>query len=187
MKNYLVAALAAGALTACGGGATNADADGDGTITQDEVNAAVSGVSLNPGQWENTVEFVDIKMDESKLPPEARGLMSGMLESMKGQINTTTDCMTPEEAENPQAEMFSGNDNAECEYDRFDFGGGTMDICRIQPGLKIVGTGYRRVTWRPFRALTCRQTGHLSLRIGVEEKRSRITFLTAGIGDPVRR
>ncbi len=128
MKNYLVAATAALALTACGGGATDADADGDGTITQDEVEAAMGDVSITPGEWENTVEFIDINFDETKVPVEARGMLNGMLEGMKGQINTIKSCVTPEEAEKPAAEMFSGNENADCEYDRFEFGGGTMNM-----------------------------------------------------------
>ncbi|EAQ27624.1 excinuclease ABC subunit B [Erythrobacter sp. NAP1] len=127
MKNAILAASAVFMLTACGG-ATDADADGDGTITQKEVQAAMGDVSISPGQWENTVEFVDISFDETKVPEEARGMLTGMLEGMKGQINTTQNCVTPEEAEKPAAEMFSGNENADCEYNTFEFGGGTMNM-----------------------------------------------------------
>ena len=143
MRNFAIAAGAALTLAACGG-ATDADADGDGTIT--EVNAAVAEVSMTPGEWENTVEFVDITFDESKLPPEARGFIEPMLQSMKGQTNTTKSCVSEEEASNPQAEMFSGNEDADCEYDRFTFSGGTMDMemtCN-DPGsgtAKITNTG----------------------------------------------
>ncbi len=128
MKTYFLAATAAFSLTACGAGATDADADGDGTITQEEVEAAVSEVQINPGQWENTVEFVDIEFDEAALPEEARGFIGPVLESMKGQVNTTQSCVTPEEASQPQASMFSGNQNANCEYDKFVFSGGNMEM-----------------------------------------------------------
>lgn len=146
MKYYWMAAVGAFALASCGGGATDADADGDGTITQDEVNAAVADVKINPGEWENTVEFVDISFDESKLPAEAREFIGPMLESMKGQKQTMKDCITPEEAEQPAAEMFSGNDAADCEYDRFNFGGGKIDMAMTcsDPGsgtAKITNTG----------------------------------------------
>ena len=127
MKTYFVAAVSALALTACGG-TTDADADGDGTITQEEVEAAVSDIEINPGQWENTVEFVDIQIDEAALPEEARGFIGPALESMKGQVNTTQTCVTPEQASQPQAEMFAGNENADCEYERFTFSGGTIDM-----------------------------------------------------------
>jgi len=127
MKTYFVAAVSALALAACGG-TTDVDADGDGTITQDEVDAAVSDIEINPGQWENTVEFVDIEFDEEALPEEARGFVGPVLEAMKGQVNTTQTCVTPEQASQPQAEMFAGNENADCEYQKFTFSGGTIDM-----------------------------------------------------------
>ena len=125
MRNYLTLAGAAIALTACGG-AVDADADGNGTITQSEVEAAMGDVSITPGEWENTVEFVDISIDETKIPAEVRGMMTGMLEGMKGRTTVTKNCVTPEEAEQPAAEMFAGNEDADCEYDKFEFGGGAM-------------------------------------------------------------
>lgn len=128
MKTYFLAATAAFALTACGGGATDADADGDGTITQDEAAAAVAEAQINPGQWENTVEFVDVELDASALREEARGFLGPVLESMKGQISTTQKCVTPEEASRPAASMFSGDENANCEYDKFEFSGGSIDL-----------------------------------------------------------
>ena len=127
MKTYLMLAGAALALSACGG-SVDADADGDGNITQSEVAAVMDDVSITPGEWENTVEFVDISIDETKLPQEVRGMMAGMLENMKGQTTVTKNCVTPEEAEQPAAEMFAGNEDADCEYDTFEFGGGTMKM-----------------------------------------------------------
>jgi len=54
------AGVLASALTmaACGS-EPEADADGDGTITQDEVETVLanSDLVLTPGEWENTVEF----------------------------------------------------------------------------------------------------------------------------------
>lgn len=125
---YVGAALGLALTLAACGGSGDADADGDGTITQDEVNAAVADVNINPGNWENTVQFVDVELDEAALPPEARGFIGPVLESMKGQVNTTQSCVTPEQAARPEAEMFSGNDNANCEYDRFSFSGGNIDM-----------------------------------------------------------
>lgn len=126
MLKQFLAASAALALAACG--SESADTDGDGQISQEEVNAAVSAVEITPGQWENTVEFVDIEFDESRLPPEAKEFLVPMLNSMKGQVQTNTNCVTPEQASQPQAEMFSGNDANDCEYTKFEFSGGTMDM-----------------------------------------------------------
>jgi len=117
------------ALSACGG-AADADADGDGTITQDEAEAVLanSDLTITPGEWENTVEFVDIEFDESQLPAEARGMIGPMLDAMRGQKSTTKSCVTEEQAKKPAAEMFSGNDAADCEYDKFEFAGGSIDM-----------------------------------------------------------
>lgn len=144
MRNYVVAASAALALAACGG--NSADTDGDGQISQDEVDAAVAAVEITPGEWENTVEFIDIEFDESQLPPEAQAFLVPMLEAMKGQINTTNTCVTSEEAKQPQAEMFSGNEDADCEYTQFEFSGGQMNMAMTcdDPGsgtAKITNTG----------------------------------------------
>ncbi|MAY19796.1 MAG: hypothetical protein CL955_04185 [Erythrobacteraceae bacterium] len=132
------------ALAACGG--TSADTDGDGKISQDEVEAAVAAVEITPGEWENTVEFTDIQFDKSKLPPEAQAFIVPMLESMKGQVQTSKSCVTEEEASKPQAEMFSGNEDADCEYTKFEFSGGQMDMAMTcndpQSGTaKITNTG----------------------------------------------
>lgn len=117
------------ALAACGN-EPEADADGDGTITQDEVEAVLanSDLVISPGEWENTVEFVDIQIDESQLPAEARGMMPAVLDAMRGQKNTTNSCVTEDQAKEPAAEMFSGNNAADCEYSKFDFAGGKIDM-----------------------------------------------------------
>lgn len=117
-------------LAACGGAASDSDTDidGDGEISQGEVEAAVASAKITPGQWENTVEFVEVKLDESKFPPEMQGMIGPALEGMKGQVRTAKSCVSEEEASNPEAEMFSGNENADCEYDRFDFAGGKMNM-----------------------------------------------------------
>lgn len=130
MRRNLLIAAGALALAACGGGATDADADGDGTITQGEAQAAAESADfrVTPGQWENTVEFTNIEIDESQLPEEARGMLGPMLNSMKGQTNTTSTCVTQEQADKPAAEMFSGNEAADCEYERLQFAGGKIDM-----------------------------------------------------------
>ncbi|MEP3421831.1 MAG: DUF3617 domain-containing protein [Erythrobacter sp.] len=128
MKTSILLAVSALALTACGDPSTDADADGDGTITQEEVEAAVADASIKPGQWENTVEFINIEIDEESLPEEMRGFIGPALEGMKGQVNTMLTCVTPEQAAEPQAEMFAGNEDASCEYQKFTFSGGTIDM-----------------------------------------------------------
>ena len=129
-KSMGALALASAFTLAACGGAPEADADGDGTITQAEAEKALaaSDIVISPGEWENTVEFVDIEFDDSQLPAEARGMIGPMLESMRGQKTTTKSCVTEEEAKEPAAEMFSGSDAADCEYSKFEFSGGSIDM-----------------------------------------------------------
>ena len=149
MKRFLMAsgALAPLLILAACGGATDADSDGDGKVSNEEASAAMADVKIQPGEWENTVEFVSVDMDESKLPPEAKGMIGPMLKAMVGQKTTVKNCITPEEAAKPDANFLSGNDNDECEYDKFVFGGGKMDIAMTCKG-KSSGAGDAKVTMK---------------------------------------
>jgi len=119
-------AILALALVSCSGG--GADTDGDGEITTDEVAAEVKNIQFQAGEWETTVEFVDITFDETKLPPEAKKFMVPIMESMKGQSLTDSKCMTEEEAKNPQEEFFNAQEDQECTYDKFSLSGGSIDM-----------------------------------------------------------
>nr|WP_254306092.1 DUF3617 family protein [Sphingopyxis sp. BSNA05] len=57
-------------------------------------------VTLEPGEWENTVEIVDVEIEG--LP---EGVPAGAIDSMKGKVTTTKSCITREEAENPGAQF----------------------------------------------------------------------------------
>lgn len=111
-------------ISACGN--ESADTDGDGKISKEEVAAEMKSVSLEPGNWENTVEFTAIEFDESKIPAEQRKIMDGMLKSMIGNKVTTSQCITEEQADNPQAEFFAANDDQDCEYSDFSMAGGNL-------------------------------------------------------------
>lgn len=70
LQTVSILAIPLMALAACGGG--GADKDGDGTISKEEVAAEASAIKFSAGEWENKVEIVDVKFDESKLPPKPR-------------------------------------------------------------------------------------------------------------------
>lgn len=148
MKYLIVAAMAAG-LAACGSGGGSADADGDGKVSNEEAAKAVSSVKLEHGQWDNTVEFVEVDFDESKLPPEARGMASAMLKGMAGRTISSSSCMTPEEAEKPEAGFLAGQEDNDCTYNTFEMSGGKMNVDMVckskEPGqgdarIKMNGT-----------------------------------------------
>ncbi|MGP1352681.1 MAG: DUF3617 domain-containing protein [Parasphingopyxis sp.] len=121
--NTLVAVAAPVALLgACSSGG-DADADGDGEISSEEAQAEMENadVSITPGQWEATVQLTEFDMPD--MPEEMRGMMQEQM----GQAQTSTSCITEEEAANPEANMF-GDENDDCTYTDFDMSGGTILI-----------------------------------------------------------
>ena len=76
MKKLLVSVAALSLIAGCSD--KGADRDGDGKITAEEVAEEMNKVTLEPGQWENTVEIVDVKIDG--LPD---GVPASAMDSMK--------------------------------------------------------------------------------------------------------
>ncbi|HEX2803328.1 MAG TPA: DUF3617 domain-containing protein [Sphingomicrobium sp.] len=97
----------------------------------DEKNASVEEVTekvreasdeagvISPGKWVSTVKIDE--MDLPGMPPQAAEQMQKMI----AETRTTETCLTPEEARQPKATFFSGND--QCRYDHFTMGGGKID------------------------------------------------------------
>src|ERR1700684_1398377 len=111
---YLAAGLAV-ALAACGksgGGAQSA--------------AGGPAVQMQPGEWEMTVETVNLS---------GAGLPPAYAAQMKGHKITTRNCITPEEAAHPMAKMTQDRKNDQCNYSGFSFADG-----RIQ-GIISCGAG----------------------------------------------
>lgn len=120
LKTVLAFTAPIALLGACSSG--GADADGDGEISSEEAAAEMESASANitPGRWEATVQLTEFDMPD--MPEEMRGMMQEQM----GQAQTSTSCITPEEAEAPQAAMFGDNDD--CTYSEFDMSGGTILI-----------------------------------------------------------
>jgi len=128
LKTLFAFAAPIALLGACSSG--GADADGDGEITSDEVQAEMeaAAISITPGQWETTVQLTEFDMPQ--MPEEARGMMQQQM----GRAQTNTSCITPEEAADPEANMF-GDGNDDCTYTDFTMSGGTILIagsCQAQ-------------------------------------------------------
>ena len=123
MRTILAATTCLALLAACSDG--GADADGDGTITNEEMAAeAASGgeVKMRAGQWEHTVEFTELEM------PGVPANMQDMVKQNMGSGVTTTSCMTEEEANQPNADFFGGEGNDDCTYEEFDRTGNRMTL-----------------------------------------------------------
>lgn len=107
-------------LAACSGG--GADADGDGEISSEEAAAEAGNVTMQPGEWETTVQLTEFDVED--MPPEARATMQEQM----GQPQTSSSCITPEQASNPQGSMFAADENEDCTYNEFDMSGGALLI-----------------------------------------------------------
>lgn len=123
MKRVVVL-IAIGALAAC-----NSNSAGP---TIHEKNASVADVArqvrdasndgnlhFQPGRWVSTVT-VDA-MSIPGLPPQAAAMMKKNI----GMARTFATCLTPEEANKPNSDFFSGKND--CRYDHFTMGSGKID------------------------------------------------------------
>lgn len=120
MKKILASAAVVALISGCSD--NGADADGDGKITTEEVAAEMNEVSLEPGEWENTVEILDVEIEG--MP---NGAPAGLIENMKSQKTTSKSCMSEEQAKNPGAEFFSAQKEFDCEVKKFNMSGGAID------------------------------------------------------------
>ncbi len=118
--NKMIFSIASVALLA-GCSDSGADTDGDGIITAEEVATEINNVALEPGEWENRVEIVDVSLEG--LP---EGAPAGMMDRMKGTVTTTKSCITPEQAENPGANFFAAQEETNCEVKKFNMSGGSV-------------------------------------------------------------
>jgi hypothetical protein len=75
--------------------------------------------TIRPGKWQSTMTIEDMSMPG--MPAEAQAQMKKMF----AQARVTENCVTPEEARQPNPKMFAGND--QCRYDHFTMGGGKID------------------------------------------------------------
>tara|TARA_B100000678_G_scaffold287671_2_gene294680 strand:- start:342 stop:905 length:564 start_codon:yes stop_codon:yes gene_type:complete len=132
VRTIIAASACLALLAACSDG--GADTDGDGNITKEEVAAeAASGgeVKIQPGQWENTIEFTEF--DIPGVPENMKDMIAGQL----GKSITTKSCITQEEADKPNAGFFGGEKNDNCTYQEFDRSGDKLKLrmtCKTDDG-----------------------------------------------------
>jgi hypothetical protein len=136
MRHGAIAATAAVLLSACGGGSVDADANGDGTVTGEEMSDAVadagSDLKPQPGKYELAMEMLEF---------DAPGAPAQTAEMMRGLMDRTDEyCLTPEMADRGFAENFKENQQAGCEVTSFTLDGGRMDMamtCSGEDGLSV--------------------------------------------------
>lgn len=122
----IVIILTAALLSACG----QASDDTPGNIaatdamTKEEAAAVVDTVKMRPGQWESSYTLEDIDMPQMPAGAQADQIKQQMKATMSRA--SIRHCVTPEQAEKPSAEMFSGQNDKNCTYKDFAMGRGVM-------------------------------------------------------------
>jgi hypothetical protein len=87
--------------------------------------AACSGsaVSLQPGQWETTIRMTSVEM------PGAPEAMVAQMRQAASAPQTSSECMTPEEAANPASKMMNPGGGANsCQFTESTFAGGAIRV-----------------------------------------------------------
>lgn len=100
-------------LAACG---TKEQTKGE-DMTAEEVAGQLSEMKIEPGQWEATNEIISAS---------APGLPADALKQMVGQKTTVRNCITPEQAERPNANFLAAQENSNCTYQDWSMDGGRM-------------------------------------------------------------
>ena len=111
-------------LAACGGSDTNTAAT-QGNQAAEGAKATGTGsgkgdaasLRLTPGAWDMTVESSG--MTGPGLPPEVAKMMKGMK-------ITSRQCITPEEANRPKSDIFTGKQEGNCTYREFNLSAGKL-------------------------------------------------------------
>lgn len=102
-------------LTACG------ETEEQAEVPVEEIAERAEALRLAPGQWETTVEILDVEMEGM---PE--GMPNGMMKNMVGTTTTMKSCITPEQAAMPSADFLAAQKEANCSYSSFDMSGGLL-------------------------------------------------------------
>lgn len=81
-------------------------------------------IALQPGEWETTVTFSEI--DIEGMPEELAAMMR---EQMVNQPQTESDCITPEQAADPQGQLLMPEGaGSDCTFDEQVFEGGRISL-----------------------------------------------------------
>ncbi len=135
MKKIIMPVAMIGLIAGCSD--SGADADGDGTITQEEVVAEMKdggAINMKAGKWEVTNQFTTF---EAPGVPED---MMGMIKQQMGKGTTISTCLTEEDVANPGADFFGNDEDDGCEFTEFNRSGNSMKIavaCDPGQGMKV--------------------------------------------------
>lgn len=102
-----------------------------------EVAAKAKAIRFTPGEWSNSTEVLAFDFPGAKDPRIATMIGDAM---KKAQSRAFNHCITPEEAQRPNAGMFQRDAGKDCRYDHFEMAGGRINAtmtCTPQAGGKM--------------------------------------------------
>lgn len=88
------------------------------TVSATAVAAETRKLQLQPGQWETTTLITAM---------DVAGLPAGATQAATGTRTTTSNCITPAQAAQPDANILSGTKDGNCAYQRFSMAGAKID------------------------------------------------------------
>ena len=139
MTRILLAAAALALLTGCNSETTVESAEKTGKVSlrnasmgevAAQTQAARTAMKFTPGEWRTTAEVTDVDipgMPAGAMKDQAMGMM-------KDAPVTVTHCVTPEQAERPGTEMFTGKNDGSCRFEKFDMADGRIDAVMLCDG-----------------------------------------------------
>ena len=89
-----------------------------GTVAAADVAAEAKKLKLAPGEWETTTLITDMQVP---------GLPADAMKAATGTRTTTRNCVTPEQAARPGADMLAGTKDGNCTYQRFSMANARID------------------------------------------------------------
>ncbi len=121
MRLSAFATVAIGALALAGCGSSDTIEAENESVESVAEKVAKADIRPSPGKWVSkmTIEKIEIP----GLPPE----MQGMMKAQMGKIEESSSCLTPEEAEKPDADFFQPGADSGCKYNSFKMGGGEIE------------------------------------------------------------
>ena len=87
-------------------------------LTAADVRREADKLHLAPGQWETTTRITAMNI---------AGIPADQLKAATGTRTTTSHCITPAEADRPDADILSGTKDGNCTYRRFSMDGSRID------------------------------------------------------------
>jgi Protein of unknown function (DUF3617) len=117
-------------LAGCGKGDVNLK----NASVDDVVKATTNAQALTPGEWSTSTQITAVDMPGA--PEKAKVMLAAISKAMVGKKTASENCVTPEQAKKPDANMFAGANSGSCTFEKFSMAGGRMDAVMncAQPG-----------------------------------------------------